>query len=390
MNSIEDILASMVKTVEESKSDLFEIQEESRVQLEKIREALRILQVDIQKAIQEQDRLHILFKQARQNLVYVSQKFTSCTEKEIEAAYMKANEIQMQLFQATENENHLKKRRMELQADFSRVEETMKRSEKISLKVSVIVDYLTNDVWQLMDEAGESKQLREFGIRMLELQEEERKRLSREIHDGPAQTMAHLVIKSDLIEQIILLRSKEDAIQEIQALKKDVRDALAEVRRIIYDIRPMVLDDLGLVPAIQKYLGHVREKHQLETKLQTVGKEFRLGSKLEATIFRIVQESVNNALKHGKTTKLIRVRLEFGQKIHLCISDDGVGFDTNIKKEHNFGILGMQERVSLFHGELKVHSVINEGTTVSVSFPLDECVNEGGNSHGEKNGSNCR
>ena len=371
MSAIEDILTTMVKTVEESKNDLFEIQEDARLQLEQIKEDLGILQVDIANAIREQDRLYVLFKQARQRLVHVSRELKNYSEKEIESAYMKANDIQMQLFKATENEEHLKKRRLELQEDFSRVESTMARSEKILFKISIIIEYLTNDVSQLMDEAGESKRSREFGIRMLEMQEEERKRLSREIHDGPAQTMAHLVAKSDLIEQMISLRPKEEVIQEVRALKKDVRGALAEVRRIIYDICPMALDDLGIVPTIRKYLNNISEKQQIEVQLQIIGKEVRLASKLEATIFRLIQESVNNVIKHGKTTKLICVSLEFGKGIHIRIADDGVGFDTSIKKEKSFGILGMQERVSIFGGELNIQSALGNGTTVHIRFPLN-------------------
>lgn len=377
MKSIESILESMVKTVKGSKNELFQIQEDARLQLEKIKEDLQLLKVDIEKAINEQDRLYILFKLARERLVQVSRKFQSYSEKEIEEAYIKANEIQMQLFKATETENHLKIRRVELEEDYIKTEGTMKRSERIALKMSILVDYLSNDVLQLVDEVEESKKSREFAIRMLEVQEEERKRLSREIHDGPAQAMAHLVARSDLIEQIISLRSKEEAIKEIKDLRKDVRNALAEVRRIIYDIRPMALDDLGIVPTLRKYLNNVGTKRQIEVQLQVIGREFRLDQKLEATIFRIVQESVNNVIKHGQRATLIRVRLEFGKSIQLYIIDDGVGFDTNVGKEHSFGVVGMQERVSLFDGELKIHSILNEGTTVHVCFPINVLTNEG-------------
>ena len=103
MDSIGTILQSMVRTVEESKKDLFQIQEDSQIQLEKIQQNLEQLQTEIEVAIQEQDRLYVLFKQARLQLVEVSRSFQNFSEKEIEAAYNQANEIQMQLFVATEN-----------------------------------------------------------------------------------------------------------------------------------------------------------------------------------------------------------------------------------------------------------------------------------------------
>ncbi|HJA41401.1 MAG TPA: sensor histidine kinase [Firmicutes bacterium] len=372
MDSIGTILQSMVRTVEESKKDLFQIQEDSQIQLEKIQQNLEQLQTEIEVAIQEQDRLYVLFKQARLQLVEVSRSFQNFSEKEIEAAYNQANEIQMQLFVATENEEHLKKRRTELQEDFSRIEEMIERSAKISLKISVIIDYLTNDVWQLKDEAEESKKSRAFGIKMLESQEEERKRLSREIHDGPAQMMAHLVAKSDLIERMLLVRPKEEVGKELRELKKDVRSTLTEVRRIIYDLRPMVLDDLGIVPALRKYLKNVSEKNEIKTELRVQGHEMRLDSKLEVAIFRVVQESVNNVLKHGKNATQIIVNFSFGLKINIQIKDNGLGFDMQEKKENSFGILGMKERVSLFQGKLEIYSALNSGTTVQVIFPVEK------------------
>lgn len=368
--TIETILESMIQTVEDSKGDIFQIQEDAHIQLEKLKENLAVLQIEIEKAIKEQDYLYSVFKQSRQRLLEVSRSFHKYSKKQIEQAYHKANEVQIELYKATGNEERLKKRRVELQEDYTHIEETMKRSEKISLKLSVIMDYLTRDIQLLNDEVQESRQSREFGIRMLQTQEEERKRLSREIHDGPAQTMAHLVAKSDLIEQILLLHTKDAALEEIRELKNDVRSALAEVRRIIYDIRPMALDDLGIIPTLRKYLNNISEKHGIAVDLCVNGKEIRLDPKLEATIFWIVQESVNNVIKHGKTATKISVEVSFEEKLHLQISDDGVGFNTSVKKTDRFGILGMKERVSLFEGELELHSVVNKGTTVLVTFPI--------------------
>ena len=91
-------------------------------------------------------------------------------------------------------------------------------------------------------------------MKIIEAQEEERKKLSREIHDGPAQMLANVMMRSDLIERVQREHGPEEAIKEIRSLKVMVRNALYEVRRIIYDLRPMALDDLGLIPTLKKYL----------------------------------------------------------------------------------------------------------------------------------------
>ena len=105
----------------------------------------------------------------------------------------------------------------------------------------------------------DAKQKQDFGLKIIEAQEEERKRLSREIHDGPAQMMANVMLRSDLVEKIYRERGIDEALGEIVNMKKMVRDALYEVRHIIYDLRPMALDDLGLVPTLKKYLKTTEE-----------------------------------------------------------------------------------------------------------------------------------
>ena len=98
-----------------------------------------------------------------------------------------------------------------------------------------------------------------FAIRIIEAQEEERKRLSRDIHDGPAQILANVLLRSGLIEKVYAEQGADLAFKELNGLKETVRDALSEVRRIIYDLRPMALDDLGLIPTLKKYLLSTEE-----------------------------------------------------------------------------------------------------------------------------------
>jgi two-component system sensor histidine kinase DegS len=150
-----------------------------------------------------------------------------------------------------------------------------------------------------------------------------------------------------------------------------VRGALKEVRRIIYDLRPMALDDLGLVPTLRKYLRNVEESQKVNISLQSLGKEMRFPTKMEIALFRLVQESVSNACKHAESDE-IQVKLEFTSKfVTLYIKDNGKGFDMKQpQKTNSFGLMGMRERVELLEGTLKINSRPKFGTSVYIQIPI--------------------
>jgi len=158
---------------------------------------------------------------------------------------------------------------------------------------------------------------------------------------------------------------------EIHQYKIMVRSALYEVRRIIYDLRPMALDDLGLVPTLRKYLQTIEEYHnQSKINFVNIGLERRLPTKYEVGLFRIIQESVQNALKHANACE-IKVELEItNAMITVLIKDNGVGFDTTQQKPASFGMIGMRERVDLLNGEITFDSKIGKGTDVLIRIPL--------------------
>jgi two-component system sensor histidine kinase DegS len=179
------------------------------------------------------------------------------------------------------------------------------------------------------------------------------------------------MMRSDLIERIYKENGTEEAFKEIKSLKLMVRSALYEVRRIIYDLRPMALDDLGLIPTLKKYLKTIEEYHHT-TKIQfsTIGKEARLPGKYEVALFRLIQESVQNALKHAEAST-ITVKLEMRrEQIIVMIKDDGKGFDKNESKQESFGLIGMRERVELLSGELSIDTKIDKGTIIMINVPI--------------------
>jgi two-component system sensor histidine kinase DegS len=211
----------------------------------------------------------------------------------------------------------------------------------------------------------------EFGLKIIQAQEEERKKLSREIHDGPAQMLANVMMRSDLIERVQRESGPEEAIKEIRNLKGMVRNALYEVRRIIYDLRPMALDDLGLIPTLKKYLQTTEDYNKgIQIEFFNLGQVIRLPAQMEVALFRLVQEAVQNALKHAEA-KQIQVKMSIGKEmVTAVVKDDGKGFDMSIQKEGSFGLMGMRERVDLLEGAFSINSAPDAGTLVLIQIPF--------------------
>src|SRR5699024_474854 len=127
-------------------------------------------------------------------------------------------------------------------------------------------------------------------------------KISREIHDGPAQMLANILLRSELISRAYQKGTTADAIEELKSVRSMIRTSLYEVRRIIYDLRPMALDDLGLVPTMKKYIMNTADYNNIDIEFITIGKKKRLHQKYEIALFRLMQESLQNAIKHAEAS----------------------------------------------------------------------------------------
>ncbi|MCM3019720.1 histidine kinase [Priestia megaterium] len=370
--ALDEIFEKIIGTVGDSKNEVYRLSEDARQEYQQIKEELEVLKGKVLETIEQGDKLETQARLARKRLSNVSRHFQIYSEPEVKDAYEKAHELQTKLLMNQQSEYQLRNRRDELERRLLTLEETIKRADHLVGQISVVLNYLTSDLKQVGEIVEDAIQKEYFGFRIIEAQEEERKRLSREIHDGPAQMLANVMMRSELIDRIYRERSAKEAMEEIRDLRKMVRSALYEVRRIIYDLRPMALDDLGLIPTLRKYLDTIEDYNEGKPRITfiSIGQEKRTASKLEVALFRLVQEAVTNALKHADATE-IQVKIEFNNEhAILLVKDDGCGFDQEEKKENSFGLIGMKERVDLLDGTISVHSKINQGTLVMIKVPI--------------------
>ncbi len=245
------ILDEMVDVVENSKDEIFNISEEARNEYEQLLSELEYTKQKVLEYIEDGDKLEQNVRYSRRRLSEVSKYFDRYTEDEIREVYESTHELQTKLAMLRQEERSLRVKRDELERRLQTLDQTIKRAENLANKISVILTYLTDDFRQMNEMLEEAKEKQEFGLKIIEAQEEERKRISREIHDGPAQMLANILLRSELVDRTFRKGSPEEALEEIRNVRKMVRTSLYEVRRIIYDLRPMALDDLGLIPTIK-------------------------------------------------------------------------------------------------------------------------------------------
>ena len=216
--------------------------------------------------------------------------------------------------------------------------------------------------------------LRDASRQTFQIIEEERMRIARDMHDGPAQSMANLVLQAEIIERLIA-RDPKMVVSELADFKNGVRSVLDDTRRLIFDLRPMTLDDLGLVPTLRKFVAEFGERNTVNAHLRVVGEEIRMGGGLEQTLFRIVQEALNNARKHAKASNVEVVITFMAKQVSAVIRDDGVGMDVeateaSVDRTRHFGLLTMRERADGDKGKLEIRSQLGKGTEVRATFDL--------------------
>jgi two-component system sensor histidine kinase DegS len=320
------------------------------------------------------DKKVFLEKKARIRLMEVSKDFKRYTEKDIKEAYDQAYQLQVELIKWQEKEKLLRYRRDYLETSLRRLSTTVERAEKLVSQVGVVLNYLGGGLQDLGSKIGEVQQAQQMALSIIRAQEEERKRVAREIHDGPAQSMANIVMRAEFCQKLLDLHP-EKVRGELAALQDLVRSSLTDIRKIIFDLRPMVLDDLGLAPAIKRYLSDNKEKYGVQIEFLFIGQQQRLESSIEVALFRIIQEAVNNIRKHAQAKNAI-VKVEMlPEKVNINIKDDGIGFDLSKvmtdEKRDGYGLIGIRERVQLLEGEFNISTAPGRGTSIGISVPVN-------------------
>lgn len=209
--------------------------------------------------------------------------------------------------------------------------------------------------------------------KIITAQEDERKRLAADLHDGIIQSLIAIWYRLQRIKSAPET-DPEKWYDEISDLTNLLSEQIQDIRRILYDLRPLILDNYGLIPAVESYVHNLQEKHNLPVEIVTSGKDKRLESKTEVTLFRILQEALANVIKHAHATQ-VKVKLAITkEEATLEVEDNGTGLDFALlsagQARNRLGLASIQERALLLAGSCNIDSQPGKGTHITVKIPL--------------------
>lgn len=345
-------------------SPLLQLAQDARDEHEQTQKSLEELVVSIKQISGEVDRLAQRNVQIANRLRQVEVNIDTVPRSDIQEVYAASQDAQKRLFMMKGQLEKLQSEQKSLQ----------KYADLLRRVVQVTGELSPDDVVGSPQETGSTGSQSTI-VRIIEAQENESARLARLMHDGPAQLLTNLILQAEICERLFD-SDPGQARAELAQLKEAVNATFQKTYNFIFDLRPMMLDDLGLVPTLKRYVSGFREKSDLDTELTVMGKERRLASYTEVTVFRVVQELMNNARQHAHPTRIQVVLDMEGPMITASVEDDGAGFDVDevlamAGQKRGIGIAAVQERVEMLGGSLIFDSVVERGTKVTLKLPAE-------------------
>jgi two-component system sensor histidine kinase DegS len=205
---------------------------------------------------------------------------------------------------------------------------------------------------------------------IIQAQEAERQRLSRQMHDGPAQALSNFILQTEIAMRLMDVDNAQ-AREELNNLKASALSTFQKVRNFIFELRPMMLDDLGLSPTIKRYADTFKEQTGMDVTVTVSGQERRLESYIEVMVFRALQELLGNAARHSQGSA-VKVVIDMGESfIRVTVDDNGKGFSTNnLSKGNSLGLNLIRDRVEILGGTFEIDSTIGKGSRITLSIPV--------------------
>ena len=216
------------------------------------------------------------------------------------------------------------------------------------------------------------QELRQLTGKLFQSQEEERRRIARELHDEAGQSLTAVKLGLDRLEE---KHAADDHLKnEIGEIRQMIQRTASEIRRMSYHLHPTLLSDLGLEPALKLYLKEIEKHSNLDIDFQIIGFDRRIDADMETVLYRFSQEALTNALKHSGAESFNLAIIKSYPRIIFLAEDDGIGFDAEIigKDKRSLGLLGMRERASLLNGTFILRSSPGGGTRIRIEIPLAE------------------
>ena len=344
--------------------NLQEMTEEAKKERDQLDSEIREIDILVKQNAGEIDRLQQRHADAASRLRQVEANLEAYPREEIKSAYMSGQDVQMRLFMMRGQLEQLQNKQRSLQRYRNQLDRLGMLSEQLA-EASGSVMLASNQGGQSLDQQSM--------VQIIEAQELERQHLARQMHDGPAQSLTNLILQAEIVERMFEIDPTK-ARTELGNLKNAANSTFQRIRDFIFDLRPMMLDDLGLVPTLKRYAQTFETKTRLPTHLATLG-ETTLASYIEVTLFRAVQELLNNTARHAHASR-VQVTLDLqNNPVVVTVEDDGSGFDvaTSIaaaRQRSSSGLVNLEKRIEMLGGKFQVQSSTGRGAKVRVELPV--------------------
>jgi two-component system sensor histidine kinase DegS len=342
-------------TAEEGLTPLEEFTRYSRDELEQVSTGLREIGLLVEQSQGEVDKLAQRNATITSHLHQIQAQFEIVPREDIKSAYEQAQDTQQRLFTMR---GQLEKLQSD-QANLMRYEDFLTRTLSI-LELGVA----PTSVKPQMEINDSTIQ------KVIEAQENERRKISKLIHDGPAQALSNFILQTEIAMRLFDVEP-EKARDELTNLKEAATSTFSQVRDFIFDLRPMMLDDLGVIPTVRRYVEAYKEKTGLDISLVITGTERRLEQHREVVCFRAVQEILGNIRDHAQATQVKLSLYLDDDEVRVTSEDNGRGlradFDTD-ESDYASGLRDVRDLLSQLGGEFKVESSPDEGTKVALSL----------------------
>lgn len=358
-------IAIPTEEVESEEPTFAQIMEETGQEYEQTQKELREIELLIQQSTNEVEKLAQRNAQINNKMRSMEANLDTMPRQDIKEIYKAAQDAQNRLFMMRGQVEQLQGKQVYLQ--------------RYAERLHIILDAYQNDPGTpgaglslaSREENGANSQI----MNIINAQENERLRLSKELHDGPAQSLTNLILQAEICERLFN-KDPSRAQTELSNLKESVNNTFKRIREFIFELRPMILDDLGLIPTLKQHVQDFENRYNIPIKLTVLSPEQRLLPHIEVTMFRIIQGLLKNIPDHANATQ-IEVTLDIQpDKIMASITDNGSGFDLDealdkAREQKKIGIISFQEQVSMLKGEITFDSHIGQGTAVNVWLPLE-------------------
>ena len=349
------------KSDEKSPSPTEGFLEMSRTELSQVRNQTKEIALLVEQSQGEVDKLVQRNASITAQLHQIQSNFDTVPREDIRTAYEAAQDTQQRLFT-------MRGQVEKLQSDLG----NLKRYSDYLAKTVQLLEGGAEVAPGVVAAGGHGGEI-DLVQKLIEAQEDERRKISRQIHDGPAQSLSNFILQTEIALRLFDSDS-EKAREELSSLKAAAATTFSQIRDYIFDLRPMMLDDLGLVPTVRRYTEAFKDKTGLNLNLVVTGSERRLESHLEVLLFRAVQELLGNVREYAQATQ-VKVTLDLDDaQVRATVEDNGRGFDPGglqAKDGEGRGLLSLRDRVAQALGSMEFDSAGGRGSRIVVIIPTE-------------------